>query len=132
MFFLLRMAFWIGLVCILVPSANKDGSPIDAGQALTVASAAMSDARGFCERQPQACVAGGQVASALGQKAEAGARTLFQLISEKLTEKTGDKPAAQPVSATGHGTLTSTDLQPAYHEPVPLPPRRDRAARPAV
>ncbi len=132
MFFLLRMAFWIGLVCVLVPSANKDGSPIDAGQALTVANAAVSDARGFCERQPQACVAGGQVAFALGQKAEAGARTLFQLISEKLTEKPADKPAAQPVSTAGHGTLTANDLQPAYHQPVPLPPRRDKAARPAV
>jgi Family of unknown function (DUF5330) len=132
MFFLLRMAFWIGLVCVLVPSANKDGSPIDAGQALTVANAAVSDARGFCERQPQACVAGGQVASALGQKAEAGARTLFQLISEKLTEKPADKPAAQSVSAAGHGTLTANDLQPAYHQPVPLPPKREKPARPAV
>jgi hypothetical protein len=127
MFFLLRMAFWIGLVCVLVPSANKDGSPLDAGQALTVASAAMSDARGFCERQPQACVAGGQVASALGQKAEAGARTLFQLISEKLTEKPADKSAGQPAAASDHGTLTATDLQPAYHQPVPLPPKREKS-----
>jgi hypothetical protein len=132
MFFLLRMAFWIGLVCVLVPSANSGNPSIDAGQALTVASAAMSDARGFCERQPQACVAGGQVASALGQKAEAGARTIFQLISEKLTEKPADKPAAQPVSAPGHGTLTATDLQPAYRQPVPLPPRREKVLRPAV
>lgn len=132
MFFLLRMAFWIGLVCVLVPSSNSGNSPIDAGKALTVASAAVSDARGFCERQPQACVAGGQVASALGQKAEAGARTLFQLISEKLTEKPADKPAALPVSAAGHGTLTANDLQPAYHQPVPLPPKREKAIRPAV
>jgi hypothetical protein len=131
MFFLLRMAFWIGLVCVLVPGASKDGSPIDAGQALTVASAAVSDARGFCERQPQACVAGGQVASALGQKAEAGARTLFQLISEKLTEKPAEKAVPQPVSTATHGTLTASDLQPAYHQPVPLPPKREKA-RPAV
>ena len=53
MFFLLRMAFWIGVVCVLVPGASKDGSPIDAGQALTVATAAVSDARGFCDRQPK-------------------------------------------------------------------------------
>lgn len=130
MFFLLRMAFWIGLVCVLVSGVNSGNTPIDAGQALTVASAAVSDARGFCERQPQACVAGGQVASALGQKAEAGARTLFQFISEKLTEKPGDRPVATPVSAPGQGTLTASDLQPAYHAPVPLPPKR--APRPAV
>jgi hypothetical protein len=133
MFFLLRMAFWLGLVCILLPSSNSDrpDARIDAGQALTVASAAMSDARGFCERQPQACIAGGQVASALGQKAEAGARTLYQFISAKLAEKPSEKPVVQPVSAPGHGTLTASDLQPAWHGPVPLPPRRERP-RPAV
>ena len=135
MFFLLRMAFWLGVVCVLVPGTNavNPDANIDAGQALTVASAAMSDARGFCERQPHACVAGGQVATALGHKAEAGARTLYQLISTKLTEKQNGKPVAQtiPVSAPGHGTLTASDMQPAYHQPVPLPPRRDRG-RPAV
>jgi hypothetical protein len=101
----------------------------------------MSDARGFCERQPQACVAGGEVASALGHKAEAGARTLYQFITERLAEKPGEKvadkaaekPAALtvPVSAPAHGTLTESDLQPAWHGPVPLPPRRERP-RPAV
>jgi hypothetical protein len=134
MFFLLRMTFWLGLVCVLVPGSNSNTQSIDAAQALTVASAAMSDARGFCERQPQACVAGGQVATAIGHKAEAGARTLFQLISTKLTEKSDDAPAAKtiPVSAPGHGTLTSSDLTPAWHRPVPLPPKREPKARPAV
>lgn len=134
MFFLLRMTFWLGLVCVLVPSSNSGTQAIDPGQALTVASAAVSDARGFCERQPQACVAGGQVATAIGHKAEAGARTLFQLISAKLTEKPEERPAARtiPVSAPGHGTLTGSDLQPAYHRPIPLPPKREPQARPAV
>ena len=131
MFFLLRMTFWLGLVCVLVPSSNSGTQAIDPGQALTVASAAVSDARGFCERQPQACVAGGQVATAIGHKAEAGARTLFQLISTKLTENS-DKPTAKAIPAAGHGTLTPDDLQAAYHRPVPLPPKREPKARPAV
>ncbi len=144
MFFLLRVAFWLTLVCVLVPG-SKSSAPdaqIDAGQAFTVASAAMSDARGFCERQPQACSAGGQVAAAIGHKAEDGARTLYQLISEKLADKPGEKSAAKttqkrdeiadklaelertfPVAA--RGTLTQTDLQPAWHAPAPVLPRRD-------
>ena len=140
MFFLLRMAFWIGVVCVLLPSGGKTTSAdtnIDATQAVTLASAAVSDMRGFCGRQPDACVVGGKVAVAIGHKAEAGARTIYDFITTKLNENTGsvDKHAAKtiPVVAPGQGTLTAVDLQPAWHAPVPLPPRREaRAARPAV
>lgn len=141
MFFLLRMAFWLGVVCVLLPSGGSQSSApesqIDAKQAVTVASAAVSDARGFCDRQPDACQVGGSLAVALGHKAEAGARTLYQFISTKLTEPStpADKPAAKavPVSGAGSGTLTAADMQPAWHAPVPLPPRREaRAGRPAA
>jgi hypothetical protein len=140
MFFLLRMAFWLSVVCVLLPSGTKSTSPdanIDATQAVTLASAAVSDARGFCDRQPDACVAGGKVAVALGHKAEAGARTIYEFITAKLSEKSApeEKTAAKiiTVSTTGQGTLTGADMQPAWHAPVPLPPRREaRSGRPAV
>jgi len=140
MFFLLRMAFWLGVVCVLLPSGTKSTSQdakIDATQAVTLASAAVSDMRGFCDRQPDACKVGGKVAVAIGYKAEAGARTIYDFITTKLSETSaiGDKAAAKivPVSAPGQGTLTASDLQPAWHAPVPLPPRREaRAGRPAV
>jgi len=140
MFFLLRMAFWLTVICVLLPSGTKSTSPdadIDAKQAVTLASAAVSDARGFCDRQPDACVAGGKVAVALGHKAEAGARTIYEFITAKLSEKSApeEKTAAKivTVSTTGQGTLTGADMQPAWHAPVPLPPRREaRSGRPAV
>jgi hypothetical protein len=145
MFFLLRMAFWLGLVCVLLPSGAKTTSPdanIDAGQAVTLASAAVSDARGFCHRQPDACVVGGKVAVALGHKAEAGARTLYDFITTKLNEKSAPAeksaqkttlPKTVPVTDRGHGTLTPADMSPVWHAPVPLPPRREaRAGRPSA
>jgi hypothetical protein len=134
MFFLLRMAFWLGVVCVLLSSGGKSTSPeaqIDASQAVTLASAAVSDVRGFCERQPDAC--------------EAGARTLYDIIS-KLREKPADKADGKnegktlPASVAGKsnaaitgsvshtGTLTPTDMAPAWHAPVPLPPRRANPA----
>jgi hypothetical protein len=149
MFFLLRMAFWLGVVCVLLPGGTKSSSSdaqIDATQAMTLAGAAVSDARGFCERQPDACKVGGKVAVALGHKAEAGARTLYEFVSTKITEKsapeqktagkTGTKTETKsgptsaakvvPVSNLDHGTLSPTDLTPAWHGRVPLPPvRRD-------
>ncbi len=140
MFFLLRMAFWLGVVCVLLPSGMQTASPdakIDARQAVTLASAAVSDVRGFCERRPDACAVGGKVAVALGQRAEAGARTIYEFISATLSDKVApaDKTTAKvvTVSAPGQGTLTASDLQPTWHAPVPLPPRREaRAGRPAV
>ena len=100
------------------------------------AGAAVSDARGFCDRQPDACKVGGKVAVAIGHKAEAGARTLYDFVSTKLNEKSAPAQKAVagktsdtkvvPVSNVDHGTLTPTDLGPAWHGRVPLPPvRRD-------
>ncbi|MBV8793186.1 MAG: DUF5330 domain-containing protein [Pseudolabrys sp.] len=140
MFFLLRIAFWLGLVCVLLPtggSASKQ-SPVDAAEAVSAATAAVSDMTGFCERQPDACVVGGKVAVALGQKAEAGARSLYEIISAKIAEKsheaqTENAGLKKPAPSAARGTLTANDLTPVWHAPVPLPPRRaDRTAKPAA
>jgi hypothetical protein len=139
MFLLLRMTFWLGVVCVLLPgTAKSPDAQIDAASAITLASAAVSDARGFCERQPGACVAGTKVAVSIGQKAEAGARTLFDAIVAKFGEAAAPAtpPAGQMEAAiigVDKGTLTANDLAPAWHAPVPLPRRREAlAARPAA
>ena len=133
MFFLLRMAFWLCVVCVLLPSGSKTTSPeakIDASEAVTLASAAVSDARGFCDRQPDACVTGGKVAVAIGHKAEAGARTLYEFVSKLRDKSASGEKAARPGS---EGTLTQADMAPGWHAPVPLPPRREaREGRPAA
>jgi hypothetical protein len=121
------MAFWLCVVCVLLPSGTKLTSPdaqIDASEAVTFASAAVSDVRGFCERQPDACATGGKVAVAIGHKAEAGARTLYEFIT-KLREKSAASEKGDSNVVAGHGTLTPSDLAPAWRAPVPLPPRRE-------
>jgi hypothetical protein len=137
MFFLLRMAFWLGLVCVLLPGGgDASGGRIDTANAVSAAGAAVSDLSGFCSRQPDACVVGGQVAVAIGHKAEAGARSLYEMISTKMAES--NAPAAQNKAVPGErGTLSSADMAPIYRLPglsnVPLPPRREaRAARPSA
>ena len=123
-------------MCVLLRAADAidfAGRANRCTQAVTLASAAVSDMRGFCERQPDACVIGGKVAVALGHKAEAGARTIYEFVRPSCAKvgrrpKSAGKPAAREA-----GTLTPTDLAPAWHAPVPLPPRREaRAGRPAV
>ena len=135
MFFLLRMAFWLGLVLVLLPRDNKTsdsdkGPQIGASEAVSAATAAVSDMSQFCTRQPAACEVGGQVAVAIGHKAEAGARTIYEFVSTKINEKSAEQTADK-------GTLTPADMAPAWRAPVqanvPLPPRREaRTARPSA
>ena len=52
MFFLLRMAFWLGLVLVLLPRETTPESEklpqIDASQAVQAVTAAVSDVGQFC------------------------------------------------------------------------------------
>src|ERR1700726_5075029 len=85
MFFLLRMAFWLGLVLLpgdRTPESNKLPQ-WGASQAVTAATAAVSDMSQFCKRQPAACEVGGQAATVIGHRAQAGARKLYQIITDK-------------------------------------------------
>ena len=87
MFFLLRMAFWLGLVLVLLPrekTPNLDKVPqVGASEAVSAATAAVSDMGQFCKRQPAACEVGGQAATAIGQRAQDGARQLYKIITDK-------------------------------------------------
>src|ERR1700753_626930 len=87
MFFLLRLVFWVGLVLVLVPrnrTPDADKTPqIGASEAVSAATAAVSDMSQFCKRQPAACEVGGQAATVIGQRAQDGARKLYQIITDK-------------------------------------------------
>lgn len=138
MFFLLRMAFWLGLVLVLLPSAsvqpNASRTEVGASEALSAASATVGDLRGFCSRQPDACTVGSQVATAIGYKAQAGAKMLYDFLSEALaphetgsltsgTPRGGGSAKATPEKAsperTSQSTLTPSDLAPAWRGPAP-------------
>ena len=87
MFFLLRMAFWLGLVLVLLPREKTPESnklpQVGASEAVSAATAAVSDMSQFCKRQPAACEVGGQAATVIGQRAQDGARKLYQIITDK-------------------------------------------------
>ncbi len=128
MFFLLRMAFWLGLVLVLLPrdkTPETDKLPqLGASEAVSAASAAVSDMSQFCKRQPAACEIGGQAATVLGQRAQAGARKLYQIITDKRApDHTGSIGVAEvadasPMGAAAHDTLTSGDLQAEWQLPA--------------
>ena len=106
MFFLLRMAFWLGLVLVLLPrdkTPESDKLPqIGASEAVQAATAAVSDMGQFCKRQPAACEVGGQAATIIGQRAQDGARKVYQIINDKKEQITNDKNEKSDKKAPDH------------------------------
>jgi hypothetical protein len=148
MFFLLRMAFWLGLVLVLLPtdkSSDPDKGPqIGASEAISAATAAMSDMSQFCNRQPAACTVGGQAATVIGERAQSGAKKVYQFITDKAekgekktpdaTEKANKKapdhtgsigtaddrdPSDPDAVVIAHQTLTQDDLAIDWQQPAP-------------
>jgi hypothetical protein len=127
MFFLLRMAFWLGLVLVLLPrekTPEAEKMPqIGASQAVQAATAAVSDMSQFCKRQPAACEVGGQAAAVIGQRAEDGARKLYKIITDKRApDHTGsigavDTADSQPTDLAPRDTLTPDDLAAEWRIP---------------
>ncbi len=125
MFFLLRMAFWLGLVLVLLPRDKTPESEklpqVNASEAVSAATAAVSDMGQFCRRQPQACEVGGQAATVIGHRAQAGARKLYQIITDKKppdhTGSIGGTDNADTAEAAPRDTLTPDDLVAEWRAP---------------
>jgi hypothetical protein len=151
--FLLRVAFWLSVVIVLLPSAPSGHgaatAQIGTTEAVTAASAAVSDMRQFCNRQPDACAVGAQALAQFGRKAEAGAKMLYDFLNEHFgSEHNGTVAVTGPAATTAavpagaperpatantmrpvQHTLTPTDAAPTWRGPLP---RRDvETKRPA-
>ena len=135
MFFLLRVAFWLSIVVIFLPSGkNESGRPqISTAETLSAAQAAIEDARGFCTRRPDACEAGSQAFHTFGQKAQNGAKILYEFLSDRFadapaTASRKDKEETGSIARPGRHTLSAEDAAPAWRAPdsppIPLPHRR--------
>ena len=128
--FLLRMAFWLTVILVLLPSGGSQPTPkvnMSAVDAMSAAKATMTDMRSFCERQPGACAVGSQAAVAIGHRAQAGAKMLYEYLNEQLGPHDSDtvastatgKAVPQPAARPSQHTLSPADLAPAWRGPQP-------------
>ena len=135
MFFLLRIAFWLSIVIFFLPSlptgTKESGrAPVGAAEAFGAAQAAVDDARGFCARRPEACETGSHALHTFGQKAQQGAKLLYEFLSDRFADapvSNSRKDATGSVLRPGRHTLTAEDALPGWRAPenrIPLPPRR--------
>lgn len=119
--FLLRITFWLGLVLVLLPRDKTPESEklpqIGAADAVQAATAAVSDMTQFCKRQPAACEVGGQAATIIGQRAQDGAKKIYQIINDKKdqlekNEKNENKKAPDhtgSITVAGEGDAAATE-----------------------
>jgi hypothetical protein len=118
--FLLRAAFWLSVVVVLLPASPSapGASGPSATEAMLAANAAMSDMRHFCSRQPDACAVGSQALNQFGHKAQTGAKLLYEFLTDKLGAEapqgsTATRAAAH-ASKTSQNSLTPADLVPPW------------------
>ena len=119
MWFLLRMTFWLGLVLVLLPSVGSQPVPeseVGVSEALSATKGAVTDLQNFCERQKETCAVGLQAAITIGQRAQAGAKMLYELLSEKFgsdESKAVQKEIVPPPSASQQQHLSPA--KPSQH-----------------
>src|SRR5256714_14823876 len=117
MFFLIRTAFWLSIVIVLLPTPESMKTPepgIGAAQAVTAASATVSDMSQFCSRQPEACQIGSQALTYFGYKAQASAKWVYEKFTSKTEQPGTAAPAKAIVETDSQNTLTHADTAPAW------------------
>lgn len=137
MFFLLRMAFWLSLAFLLLPSGGSKqraalpSAEVTAGDALSSATGSVTDMRQFCTRHADACAIGTRAAIAFGQRAQAGVKIVSDFIhNERAAPHTAGSTATKPArpAAPSHAkssparssqdTLGAADLAPGWRRPA--------------
>ena len=97
MTFLIRIAFWLMIVVLLLPTDERQRSEV-----YGTAQAAVNDVATFCDRNPETCAKGKDAFGVFVQKAQFGARMLMGLINSR--GEPGEVPAEAPDDTQGPET----------------------------
>jgi hypothetical protein len=121
MLFLIRTAFWLTIILLLLPTDEQQRSEV-----YGTAQAAVHDVATFCDRNPETCARGKDAFGVLVQKAQYGARMLMDLINGKgesdgYEEPSSDMPslfapASYDVSASYDTSASQDTLNPEDRE----------------
>ncbi|MEF2551776.1 DUF5330 domain-containing protein [Aurantimonas sp. A2-1-M11] len=126
--FLIKTAFLLGLVALLLPGRPDSVETADAGIdpfiALMGAQAAVADIWGFCDRAPAACAAGSDLAHFAGDRIGDGLALAYRTIQ--------GGQASQPVTTEVATAPATTPRQPAAANANPAAARPDSIVTGAV
>jgi Family of unknown function (DUF5330) len=118
--FLIRLAFWIGLVVLLLPTDEHQQAKLYGTAVATVERVTT-----FCDRNGQLCAAGTDLWATFLKKAAFGARVVVDLVSSgghkeemapvrDVQPPEGKRRPEPRLLPSAQGTLTPNDLGPAW------------------
>lgn len=118
--FFIRLAFWLGVIVMLLPTDQQQQARV-----YNTAVSAVERASTFCDRNARTCELGAQAWASFLKKAEFGVRLLGDLITsgarssepEPSTPPLRQKASLSDTVGT-RGTLSAADLQPAWRGPL--------------
>lgn len=117
--FLIKSAFWLSLVLLLIPIGSGDDAQGEPGvgpiEAFMAAQAVMGDVAGFCERKPDACEVGQSALHTIGVRAKESARLAYGMLDEHFSENA----AAAPVHTGSIPVIVEAGSDPVAHVPLP-------------
>ncbi len=109
--FLIKTAFWLSLVLLLLPfglgNSETEGETIGPLQAFIAAREAVADLAQICERKPDVCEAGRAAIHTVTVRARETARIALEMLGE--TAATGDE--AVPSEETGPAATTDESIR---------------------
>jgi hypothetical protein len=123
--FLIRVAFWLGLVVVLLPTDERQQARL-----YNTAVSSVERVTTFCDRNAQVCTAGAEFWATFVKKAEFGARMAVDLVSSggRKESDAAPMPVRSEPEARGRpenrmhpsqrGTLSPADLAPAWRGQV--------------
>lgn len=89
--FIIKSAFWLSLVLLLIPVGGDDTTEtVGPIQAFFAAREAVGDIAGMCERKPDVCVTGRLALSTITVRARESARYAMEMLED---EPAADAPA---------------------------------------
>ena len=99
--FIIKSAFWLSLVLLLIPVGGDDTTEtVGPIQAFFAAREAVGDIAGMCERKPDVCVTGRLALSTITVRARESARYAMEMLE--------DEPAADADVASSDHITTGT------------------------
>jgi Family of unknown function (DUF5330) len=115
--FLIRVAFWVGLAVLLLPTDERQQARL-----YGTAIATVERVTTFCDRNAQACAAGAELWAAFVKKAEFGARMAIDMATSGGRKDEDAAPArTQPTSAPANAR-TKAEAKPEPQVPAPKMP----------
>ena len=115
--FLIRCAFWLSLVLLIIPldtGATKSDQPeIGPVQAFFAAREAIQDVAGICTREPEVCTTGRAALQTITARAREGVRIASGMIEDESESET--TPQAAPDRTLTTGTIAIPTPRPETH-----------------